>query len=75
MTLKDLQGRVSVRLGSWYGHYRVKVRYRGKIYSCTSTNSVAWDYHNDFDSKGFYTPKQALQAFYEECLRKNNLKE
>lgn len=77
MTLKELKEKTSVR---WcgYGQYEVTITYRGKTYKCKSNNSPAWDRLDDENYSdnyrvGFYTNKEAWQAFYEECLQKNHI--
>ena len=74
MTTEQLSERVSV---SWkgYGLYEVKITFHGKVYTCHSNNSMAWDDRNwePGDGPHHYTKKQALQAFWDECCRKNHL--
>lgn len=74
MTTKQLDERVSV---GWIGtcQYRVEITFRGKAYTCRSNNSLAWDDmdREPGDSYCYYTRKQALQAFYDECCQKNHL--
>lgn len=79
MTTQELKDRISISF-SGYGHYKVTIEYRGKIYSCTSNNTLARDritgYADDVPEravKDFYTYKGALLAFYEECKHKNGL--
>jgi len=61
------------------GHFRISCRYYGKDYSCTSTNTLAYDrikdegYVPDRTSRFGYTLKQAWKALYDECLRQNTL--
>lgn len=73
MTQKELSERMYALAYTSSGSYKVTIEYRKKMYSCTSNNSLAWDaiMHNDYS---YYTFKQALQAFYDECKRKNYLK-
>ena len=49
------------------------IEYRGKEYTCTSTNTMLYDRirHDDVDTG--YTEKQAYQALYDICKNKNNL--
>lgn len=72
MTQKELSEKMYAlaRVGS--GSYKVTIEYRNKLYYCTSHNSLAWDaiMHDDYSS---YTAKQAMQALYDECKRKNGL--
>lgn len=80
MTLKELRNRVRVSRAKGYCSYEVKITYRGKEYTCHSNNSLAWDRldddnYRDNEEHGFYTNKEAYEAFYEECKRKNNLGE
>lgn len=78
MTARDLYYKISVApQGS--GYYLVKIEYRGKTYSCLSQNSLAYDRMNADIVSGRqvyceYTYKQAMEAFYDECKRKNYLK-
>lgn len=77
LTEAQLRERMVVRRGSWYGHYEVEITYRGKKYTCTSTNSLAWDMNdwNPGEPRAWYSSaRQALQAFYDECKRKNGLR-
>jgi len=79
MTLKQLKDRTTVVcIGTC--QYRVTITYRGKEYTCKSNNSTAWDRMDDYNYPdnyvvGFYTNKGALQEFYDECKRANNLGE
>ena len=74
MTIKQLLEHISV---SWkgYGLYEVEITFRGKTYTCGSNNSHAWDDRNwePGDGSHYYTKKQALQSFWDECCRKNHL--
>lgn len=74
MTLTELQQRVDVRPTSGYGHYKVTIEYRGKQYSCTTTDSMAVDCIWYGGAKFFYTERKALVALWNECKRKNNLR-
>lgn len=77
MTTKELRDRVRVK---WcgYGQFEVHIKYRGKEYSCHSTNSIAYDRLDDPDhgerwqSLG-YNNHRAWQSFYDECKMKNNI--
>lgn len=61
------------------GHFKVKIRYYGKDYSCVSTNTLAYDrissgcYLPGRASFYGYTYKQAVDSLFEECLRQNCL--
>jgi hypothetical protein len=79
MTTKELKDRITIRF-SGYGNYKVTIEYRGKLYSCTSNNTLARDritgYADEVPDraiKDFYTFKGALLAFYNECKLKNGL--
>lgn len=74
MNTTELLQRIDVRTTTSYGHYRVTIRYRGKQYSCITTNSLAYDRHLDEDSRGLYTQKTALKTLWIECKRKNGLR-
>lgn len=79
MSLDELMDKVSVRqIGS--GCYKVTIEYRGKFYQCRSNNSFAYDrlvaqsyQESDRQILSEYTLKQAFQALYDECKRKNSL--
>lgn len=79
MKTQELKNRIKInKIG--YGTYRVVIEYRGKIYSCTSHNSLAYDritgYADEIPDraeKGFYTYKGALLALYNECKQANDL--
>lgn len=78
MTLKELRSRVKVERARGYCYYKVTIEYRGRSYTCYSRNSLAWDRldddnYRDNEINGFYTNKGAYQAFYDDCLRANNL--
>ena len=79
MTTLQLKQKVSFFF-SGYGHKKVTIIYRGKEYSCTSTNTIATDRINSDDAerktpKGFYTTlKQAYLSLWNECKRANDLK-
>ena len=79
MTTKELRERITIQ---WKGHgsYKVSITYKGKVYSCTSHNSMAYDrirgYADEVPDRAvhdFYTYKGALQALYDECKRANEL--
>lgn len=79
MTEKQLRERMVVSRASGHGQYRVVIVYRGKTYSCISNNTMAWDM-KDYDygcgmKRVYYSSaRQAMQAFYDECKTKNNLR-
>lgn len=78
MNKKQLFEKVNVR-SQGSGNYLVTIEYKGKQYSCHSNNSLAYDrihnymFYNDLERVYEYTCKKALQSFYDECKRKNNL--
>lgn len=74
-TLNQLKKIVSFGF-SGYGHNRIAIIYRGKEYTCKSTNTIATDrIKSDDGSANYgYTEKQAYIALYNECKRANNLK-
>lgn len=79
MNTEELRRRITIRWKG-YGSYKVTIEYRGKFYSCTSHNSLAYDriggYADNVSDRAvrdFYTYKGALQALYDECKRANNL--
>ena len=75
MTTAQLSQRIDARTTTSYGHYKVTIQYRGKQYSCISTDSMAYDRYMDEDAKGrgIYSQLDALKSFWNECKRKNNL--
>jgi CTP:phosphocholine cytidylyltransferase-like protein len=74
MTTAQLSQRIIADRTHSYGHYKVTIEYRGKKYSCTTTDSMAYDRYNDEDAKrGHYTQRDALKCLWNECKRKNNL--
>lgn len=73
MTTQELEKHVNVELSHLHGHYKITINYRGRKYRCLSTNSSAYDSVRWPDDSNEYTYKQGLQAFYDECKRKNNL--
>jgi len=75
MTTAQLSQRIDASRTTSYGHYKVTIQYRGKQYSCISTDSMAYDRYMDEDAKGrgIYTQLDALKSFWNECKRKNNL--
>jgi hypothetical protein len=74
MTTAQLSSRIDASRTSSYGHYKVTIQFRGKEYSCISSDSMAYDRYLDDDAKrGHYTQRDALTSFWNECKRKNNL--
>lgn len=77
MTTQELRKRITIQWKG-YGSYKVTIEYRGKLYSCTSHNSLAYDrikssdVEDNVESYG-YTYKQACLSFYNECKRNNDL--
>lgn len=76
MTLKEFKDKVDIRYVC--GFYEVTINYRGKKYSCTTNDSMAFDVirawkRDDIPAWG-YTPKQAYEVLWNECKRKNGLK-
>ena len=74
MTQRELEDKVWVCRASNYNCYHVQIAYRGEKYGCYSHNSLAWDSLHEADPTNPMTVKQALQQFYNECKRENNLK-
>jgi hypothetical protein len=74
MNTEQLIKRVSFGFAG-YGHYNVAIIYRGKEYSCKTTNMEATDAAREGDNvKGRLTRRQALLSLYNECKRANNLR-
>lgn len=79
MTTKELKRRVRDIGFAGYGHHKIEILYRGKYYTCVTTNTLATDRLRgegeipDKTKSGFYTLKEALYALYNECKRKNSL--
>lgn len=74
MTQKELEDKVRVIYAYGYNRYQVEIEYRGEKYTCYSHNSLAWDSLHELYTPNPLTVKQALQQFYNECKRENNLK-
>ena len=73
MTEKQLRDKVYVRRLQ-QGSYEVTIIFKNKPYHCHSNNSLAWDDLGTEGQRSYYkTDRQCLQAFYDECVRKNNL--
>lgn len=80
MTTNELKSRVKVLSGIGYGSYIVEITWRGNRYCTSSYNSRAYDRIQEANwlspttkSEG-YTERQALQSFFDECVRDNHLK-
>ena len=75
MSTTELLQRITCDRTTSYGHYKVNILYRGKQYSCITTNAQAYDHYNDEDRKGnrHYSQRDALKDLWNECKRKNNL--
>ena len=75
MTTSELSQRIIADRTHSYGHYKVTIQYRGKQYSCTSTDSMAYDryLYKPISKRGVYTQRDALKSLWNECKRKNNL--
>ena len=67
MTTVELYKRIDLAL-IYYGHYRVVIKYRGKQYSCISTNTKAVDRINSDEPE-----RSALLSLWNECKSANNL--
>ena len=77
MTIQEVIDRIAIQWKG-YGTYKVTIEYRGKLYSCTSHNSLACERIKNIDvgdkvKVNGYTYKQASLSFYNECKRANNL--
>ncbi len=78
MNTTQLQKKVAFGF-SHYGHYHITITFRGKVYSCTTTNTQATDRIID-DNDGinhdtyYSTKKQAFMSLFKECKQANNLK-
>jgi len=62
-----------------YGHNKVTITFRGKQYTCTSTNTSAIDRIKDdndgINNDSYYkTKKQAFMSLFNECKQANNLR-
>jgi len=59
-----------------HGHFKTTIIFKGKTYSCISTNTMAIDKIGDEQKTPklfFPTEKQALLSLWNECKLKNNL--
>lgn len=75
MTTNQLKNRIRTYFAG-HGHFKLTIEYRGKIYSCTTTNTMAIDRIGDEKRtpKDFFTTeKEALLALWNECKRANDL--
>lgn len=79
MKTKELEERVAVGICTG-GHFKVTIRHRGSTYTCTSTDTLAYDRISDHrygtpdkEINCGYTYKQALEALYYECKRAYDL--
>lgn len=76
MTHEQLKNRVSVS-NVIQGHFKVTILFRDKLYTSTSTNTLAYDKLNCelIEPKRYYaTSKQAYQSLFDEVKRKHELK-
>ena len=78
MNTKELKRRVSFGFAG-YGHKNVTIVYKGKQYTCVSTNVCATDRINSDEPETFRrgfsgTLKQAYLSLWNECKAKNNLR-
>jgi len=78
MNTTQLTKKVSFGFAS-YGHYYVAIVYRGKGYSCKTSNMEATDRIKDDNDginndKYYKTKKQAFMSLYNECKQANNLR-
>lgn len=80
MTLDKLWQAYQGRAISGYGQYSIQFKYRGRIIQCYTNNTLAIDRLNMLSQLPpryeayCYTERQALQALYDECKRKNYLR-
>lgn len=71
-TTKELQSLVNIRPAySSQGQYVITITYRGRYYSCHSSNSNAYDYFKD--DSDVKRQREALIEAWNECKRKNEL--
>lgn len=79
MKTRDLENKIYVGV-CLSGQFMIRIEYRGKTYSCKSNNTLAYDRCKGSDNfcltshRYGYTYRQALQAMFDECKMKNNLK-
>ena len=55
------------------GSFQVTITFRGKEYSCTSNNTMAYDTIRTEDPVYYGSVKRALKALWDECKIKNEL--
>lgn len=71
MTLKELENTMTI--GTCVGGtFEITMEYRGKTYSCKSTNTLAYDAYKGDETHYYKTKKQALLALRAECKIANN---
>lgn len=71
MTLKELENTMTI--GTCVGGtFEITMEYRGKTYSCKSTNTLAYDAYKGDETHYYKTKKQALMALRAECKIANN---
>lgn len=71
MTLKELENTMTI--GTCVGGtFEITMEYRGKTYSCKSTNTLAYDAYKGNETHYYKTKKQALMALRAECKIANN---
>ena len=78
MTLDELKEKVFKIQFQSSGCYKIWIEYKEKYYSCLTNNTLATNrikYGSEYPKveEYGYTLKQAFQALYDECKRKNNL--
>ena len=77
MNTQQLNGRIDLTPKP-YGHYRIRIEYRGKHYFCTSNNTMAVDrIHTDeryIRGAHYPTERAALMSLWNECKRANGLR-
>lgn len=75
-TLTDLKNRMTVDKTVGYNNYLVTIRHRNYVYKCLSHNSLAYDmldWEPGEEKNVYNSQREAWQALYDECRRKNNL--
>lgn len=72
-TTKELLDSVEIRRAhTGRGQYTIKIKYRGRLYMCYSSNSSAFDYYRD--DSDVKRQREALIEAWTECKRKNGLR-
>lgn len=71
MTLRQLEDKVTIG-PVLQGHFKVTIEFRGKVYTCTSTDTMASDAIRYGDNRR--ERKQAFQSLYNYCKFYNRLK-